>query len=585
MGRFIFGLFLTALILFPACSDSGNGSDEDAAEDDGCGPGLVLCGSLCVDLTSDRNHCGACGQPCRRGEICTAGTCGPGCVDECVTFDDSRCALYPPNYVETCGDSDGDGCFEWGDLSPCPRGATCEDGVCSEGCPVICDEAGDTRCTADVWSIETCGDYDSDGCLEWGGEVACPEGERCVDGECQDVGPPCGNDHCELGESCDSCPADCGDCLLVCAVPWEWDLGSDFSSIENPAGAWSYGWTFEPEGVGFTPGTPYDLGRMKGWAGENTTIEGRFPAVMQNQSTVSADYGGAMYEPGDVAMVPSELHEQAVVRWTSENIDLCWVDAHFEAMGSMPGGIWVVQDSLPHIWLDLSAGEDFFNEPMPMGPGSTIQFALDGGLPLMPVFEAAVKASVRILKQSWFFIEEFEPGCNPLGQWEFGYASSTALFQSYAVQGFREVVNPYWSRSGPVTPDGLQSYVWKNNTAGVVDSVYTGQFALHPGCFDDPARCGEEWAVVRWVSPFDGHVMIFGTFGAGGSGRPDLAIIHESGSPTLLWSQTDAFTDESFDADAMVAIGDTINAVVGDAYEGGDTPLEIQIEAMEMFPP
>ena len=227
-----------ALFFVPACYDSGNGSGEDAG-DDACAEGLTPCGSLCVDLMTDRNHCGACGQPCRRGEICVDGTCGPGCVDECASFNATRCALYPPNHVETCSDSDGDGCFEWGDLSPCPAGAVCEDGACSDDCPVICDEPGERRCTTDRTGYETCGDYDGDGCLEWGYPVACAEGEECISGECEPSAAHCGDGECGPGESCDNCPADCGDCSVVCGeFNWEWSLAPDFSSIENPAGAW-----------------------------------------------------------------------------------------------------------------------------------------------------------------------------------------------------------------------------------------------------------------------------------------------------------------------------------------------------------
>jgi len=583
-------IIVLAASLIAACSDSGNGSGEDATEDDGCAAGLVLCGSLCVDLMTNRNHCGSCGQPCRRGEICTSGTCGSGCVDECTDYDDTRCALYPPNYIETCRDSDGDGCFEWGDLSPCPAGATCEDGRCSSGCPVICDEAGDSRCSADGFGTETCGDYDRDGCLEWGDVVACGGGERCVDGECRYVGPPCGNGNCEDGESCDSCPGDCGDCAMVCAARWEWDLGLDFSVSDNPAGAWSYGWTDRLDGVGFTPGEPSISGPMQGWAGPYEDGADLFPAVMQNSMPLPAPYGGAFYDPGEVAMVPLAPDVQAVVLWTSstyepftfESFD---VEAHFNAKGTSPGGIWVVLESTAYQWIDFTAGEAFFQEIMYLGGigGSTLQFSLGGGPSGVP-FDAAAGASIRIRKQMWTFVDDFIPGCNPVGQWEFGYASSTELFSSYAFQGFREVVNPYWSRSGPVSPDGLQSYVWKNNTMGPIDSIITGQFALRPGCFDDPGRCGEEWAVVRWISPFNGHIFITGNFGAGGSGWPDLAIIHESeGAPTALWFRNNALSDEFIDAEALVRTGDTINAVVGDAFEGGDTPLEMHIEVMEYF--
>ena len=40
-----------------------------------CPSGRTLCGSTCVDLTSDEAHCGACGAACTVGRTCTAGAC------------------------------------------------------------------------------------------------------------------------------------------------------------------------------------------------------------------------------------------------------------------------------------------------------------------------------------------------------------------------------------------------------------------------------------------------------------------------------------------------------------------------------
>ena len=40
-----------------------------------CPNGRTDCGNACVDLTSDENHCGACGIACGGGETCCNGTC------------------------------------------------------------------------------------------------------------------------------------------------------------------------------------------------------------------------------------------------------------------------------------------------------------------------------------------------------------------------------------------------------------------------------------------------------------------------------------------------------------------------------
>ncbi len=41
-----------------------------------CATGLTRCGSLCVDLSSDGDNCGACGRACGAGDLCLTGQCG-----------------------------------------------------------------------------------------------------------------------------------------------------------------------------------------------------------------------------------------------------------------------------------------------------------------------------------------------------------------------------------------------------------------------------------------------------------------------------------------------------------------------------
>jgi len=49
---------------------------------DGCPGGLLRCGTACVDLRTDANHCGGCGVRCGAGEVCAAAR--EGCMAACV---------------------------------------------------------------------------------------------------------------------------------------------------------------------------------------------------------------------------------------------------------------------------------------------------------------------------------------------------------------------------------------------------------------------------------------------------------------------------------------------------------------------
>lgn len=83
-----------------------------------CALGEVKCGSSCVNLASDSNHCGSCDAACPSDHVCRTGTCQSTCASgstscngQCVTLGDD---------TTNCG-ACGNGC------SP---GSTCAGGVC-----------------------------------------------------------------------------------------------------------------------------------------------------------------------------------------------------------------------------------------------------------------------------------------------------------------------------------------------------------------------------------------------------------------------------------------------------------------------
>lgn len=66
-------------------SDTGTGSEvcdpacgENEVCADGvcrCAPGLIDCGSVCADASSDESNCGGCDETCNGGETCVSGQC------------------------------------------------------------------------------------------------------------------------------------------------------------------------------------------------------------------------------------------------------------------------------------------------------------------------------------------------------------------------------------------------------------------------------------------------------------------------------------------------------------------------------
>jgi hypothetical protein len=96
--------------------------DVIAIDTSTCAPPFVQCGALCVDTSSDPNHCGGCTNVCAAVDggtaACVSGvcsvTCGSGtelCNGVCVD------TQTDPNNCGGCG-------------SPCPPQSTCSGGTC-----------------------------------------------------------------------------------------------------------------------------------------------------------------------------------------------------------------------------------------------------------------------------------------------------------------------------------------------------------------------------------------------------------------------------------------------------------------------
>ncbi|MBL8604571.1 MAG: hypothetical protein JNK72_21780 [Myxococcales bacterium] len=173
----------------------------------------------CVDVGSDRRHCGGCNAACMAGQGCVAGLCQTGC-GEGLTLCGDRCTStrYDPEHCGACG-------------TRCPNGQVCNNGACATTCAN--GGSGITEC-APVEGVRYCADTQNDRRNCGACNTLCPVGQICLEGRCATACPTgqirCGgvcvdpqNDRRHCGACSNLCPTGqvcaTGRCTLECAAP------------------------------------------------------------------------------------------------------------------------------------------------------------------------------------------------------------------------------------------------------------------------------------------------------------------------------------------------------------------------------
>src|SRR3989344_3670147 len=169
------------------------GTCNGDAVDDGCGCNVPCpdpcagntncgeCGNPACDPCAGNTNCGECGNPECDGAVCGDSICAisgedcnscPGdcgacsCTDECSSLGAKTCS---GNVLQTCGNYDTDSCLDLGADSQCS--GTCSNGACDASCSDDCAPLGATQCGGG--NLQTCGNYDADTCIEWNAGSSC----------------------------------------------------------------------------------------------------------------------------------------------------------------------------------------------------------------------------------------------------------------------------------------------------------------------------------------------------------------------------------------------------------------------------
>lgn len=118
------------------------------------------CGGVCVNIGSDTNNCGGCGNICGTGQDCQVATC--------------VCQGSLQNCGGTCINTNADAANCGGCGMPCATGQVCDRGMCAAECSVgltNCNQ-GCTNPLSDPFNCGGCGN-------------TCGAGQNCVSGTCQ----------------------------------------------------------------------------------------------------------------------------------------------------------------------------------------------------------------------------------------------------------------------------------------------------------------------------------------------------------------------------------------------------------------
>ncbi|MFH0901439.1 MAG: hypothetical protein V2A73_12500, partial [Pseudomonadota bacterium] len=175
----------------PAVCEQGkrcrSGVCDDACKDECLNEGANQCvGDAVRSCGRTRDGCLQWGPPvaCTAGLSCSEGRCSGACSDECASKGTMVCTPAGDG-LSSCGQYDSDECLDRATPIPCPHGSVCTGSVCASSCTDGCVLGEPPRCAYDGEIVETCGNFDDDACSEWGGAVPCPNGASCSQGACQ----------------------------------------------------------------------------------------------------------------------------------------------------------------------------------------------------------------------------------------------------------------------------------------------------------------------------------------------------------------------------------------------------------------
>ena len=133
--------------------DPGGGTTTSTTDGGDCAPGLVACGSDCVDTATDPGHCGGCSDACGADQLCATGECVDAPADCSVAGAMCPAGHFCDVATRAClvGCAFDDDCPQPGTCDLSTHTCSCDPGT--NFCGMGCVAEGPSACGS---SCETC---------------------------------------------------------------------------------------------------------------------------------------------------------------------------------------------------------------------------------------------------------------------------------------------------------------------------------------------------------------------------------------------------------------------------------------------
>jgi hypothetical protein len=170
---------------------------NDGIDNDGDGATDLSDSGCSGPSDNDESNCGD--SECEGTETCSScpGDCPTGAGQVCCSG-----SIYTGDCCSTSDCSGSDTCVSHVCTTPpvtCPN-TICDSGETCSTCPQDCLDTGEVCCSGIAYTGDCCSTSD------------CSGSDACISHACTASSAVCGDDNCDPGESCSSCPGDCGAC-------------------------------------------------------------------------------------------------------------------------------------------------------------------------------------------------------------------------------------------------------------------------------------------------------------------------------------------------------------------------------------